>query len=63
MRFLVKRGADVKARSKLGRTDVLIAPAHDGNSQTVKTADRERRGRFYSGQGPVHATLGGGPGE
>ncbi len=36
VRLLVEKGADVKARSKQGRTASLIAAAHDGNSETVK---------------------------
>ena len=36
VRLLVEKGANVNVRSKQGRTPLLIAAAHDGNSQTVK---------------------------
>jgi ankyrin repeat protein len=36
VRLLVEKGANVNVRSKQGRTPLMIAAAHDGNSQTVK---------------------------
>jgi len=36
VRLLVDKGANVNAQSKQGRTPLLVAAAHDGNSQTVK---------------------------
>ncbi len=36
VRLLVEKGANVNAQSKQGRTPLIVAAAHDGNSQTVK---------------------------
>lgn len=36
VRLLVEKGADVNARSKQGRTPLLIASAYDGNLEVVQ---------------------------
>ena len=36
VRLLLEKGANVNAQSKQGRTPLIVAAAHDGNSQTVK---------------------------